>query len=563
MSVASTRHLGPRLSTAEGLAVCVVGWLALAVLLSYAFDLCRIGLAPAATVAGATVGTLTFAIRMWPRTVFRPGDAALFVATVSSALAALLWATWPALLPPGSGPDLTHHLQLIDYLQRHGTLVHDPAAGAFLGEMADYTPGLHILAVIAGWLWRADAFQALYPVVAFTVALKLGLFALIVCRVLDDDRVRVPAAVLAVLCVIYTASYSAGSFLQDSFLAQVVSELFAVFAWWALLWWDQSPSRPPLALFALGASAVFLTWPVWLGPLLVSVVAVIALRSELNRVEQFRSLLLAAVPVAVVAIVHAAGRTSWVSILGTSGAVTQPSPSVLGVWLPFLAAVGFVCAAMERRSRVVVALLVALAVQAVALWIIARARGAATPYMAIKMIYLAIYPAIAAAVLAIAWLGSAIEGRARSARWRGALAIVGVWVLVIGVASMTMRRERWARLTPVVSHDLFAAGQWARAHVPPDCVDYLVGNEYTAYWLHLAVLGNARASARTGDDTTFATQASFARWLVPGTPRYAIANLAVLPAEIRESVDVLTQTGQAVVIGRRGDATCPPSDRPK
>ncbi len=563
MSVASTDRLGPRLSTAEWLAACVVGWLALAVLLSYAFDLVRIGLAPAATVAGATIGTMALAILAWPRTLFRPGDVALFVATVSSVLAALLWATWPALLPPGSGPDLTHHLLLIDYLQRHGTLVHDPAAGAFLGEMADYTPGLHILAVIAGWLWRTDAFQTLYPVVAFTVALKLGFFALIVCRLLDDDRVRVPAAVLAVLCVIQTASYSAGSFLQDSFLAQVVSELFAVFAWWALLWWDQAPARTPLALFALGASAVFLTWPVWLGPLLLLFVAVIALRTGIQRAERFRSLLLGALPVAVVAIVHAAGRTSWVSILGTSGAVTQPSPAVLGAWLPLLAAAGLVCAAMERRSRVVVALLGALAVQAVALWIIATARGAATPYMAIKMIYLAIYPAIAAAVVAIAWLASAIEGRLRGARWRRTLAIVGAWLLVIAVAAVATRRERWTRLTPVVSHDLFAAGQWARAHLPPDCVDYLVGNEYTAYWLHLAVLGNARASARTGDDNTFATQASFARWLVPGTPRYAIANLAVLPAEIRESVDVLTQTGQAVVIGRRGDGTCPPSDRPR
>jgi hypothetical protein len=118
----------------------------------------------------------------------------------------------------------------------------------------------------------------------------------------------------------------------------------------------------------------------------------------------------------------------------------------------------------------------------------------------------------------------------------------------------TFRRDRIPRLAPVVSTNLFEAGQWARAHVPVDCVDYLVGNEYTAYWLHLAVLGNARASARSGDDDTYAAPASFGRWLVPGPPRYAIANLEVLPAEIRNQVDIMTQIGDAAVIQRRGES---------
>ena len=73
-------------------------------------------------------------------------------------------------------------------------------------------------------------------------------------------------------------------------------------------------------------------------------------------------------------------------------------------------------------------------------------------------------------------------------------------------------------MRPVVSNELFAAGLWARTHVPVGCVDYLVGNEYTAYWLHLAVLGNPRISSRTGDDDTFLTQPSMARWLAPRLP---------------------------------------------
>ena len=57
---------------------------------------------------------------------------------------------WPALLPTGRGSDLTHHLLLTDYIERHWRLVHDPALAAVMGEMAHYTPGSHLLAALAG-----------------------------------------------------------------------------------------------------------------------------------------------------------------------------------------------------------------------------------------------------------------------------------------------------------------------------------------------------------------------------------------------------------------------------
>jgi hypothetical protein len=176
--------------------------------------------------------------------------------------------------------------------------------------------------------------------------------------------------------------------------------------------------------------------------------------------------------------------------------------------------------------------------------------------MAIKMTYLAIYPAIAFAMVFVdaAWNTVSSHVHALSAhRRRLALA----WLAVLALA-LAARRDIPARskVHPVVSNDLFAAGVWARTHVPVGCVDYLVGNEYTAYWLHLAVLGNPRISSRTGDDNTFLTQPSMARWLVPGAPRYAIANLAILPAEIRGDVNILQQFGQAAVIERRAASRC-------
>ncbi len=65
-------------------------------------------------------------------------------------MAALLRVAWPSLVPPGRGPDLTHHLLLVDYIEQHHHLVHDRSLDGAMGEMAHYTPGSHLLAVMAG-----------------------------------------------------------------------------------------------------------------------------------------------------------------------------------------------------------------------------------------------------------------------------------------------------------------------------------------------------------------------------------------------------------------------------
>ena len=64
----------------------------------------------------------------------------------------------PDFLPTGSGPDLVHHLALIEYIQEHWRLVHDVRLSEYLGEMVDYTPGLHLLvALAAAWIPGVDA----------------------------------------------------------------------------------------------------------------------------------------------------------------------------------------------------------------------------------------------------------------------------------------------------------------------------------------------------------------------------------------------------------------------
>ncbi len=137
-------------------------------------------------------------------------------------------------------------------------------------------------------------------------------------------------------------------------------------------------------------------------------------------------------------------------------------------------------------------LLLLIVLQALTLFVIAKSQGADTPYMAFKMVYLAIYPMAALAAVAMAsperaWL----TRRREPGESKGAVGWIIATVLVILVARPALTAPR---AIPVVDLDLYEAGKWTRANVGRTCVDYLVADAETAYWLHLAVLGNPRAS---------------------------------------------------------------------
>jgi hypothetical protein len=109
---------------------------------------------------------------------------------------------------------------------------------------------------------------------------------------------------------------------------------------------------------------------------------------------------------------------------------------------------------------------------------------------------------------------------------------------------------------PATSLELEEAGKWTRAHVDPHCVEYLVGDDNTAYWLHLAVLGNPRRGSRTGDNATYELTPALVRWLTPGGLPYAIADLRVIPTDIGDASEVVMQFGRAVIIKRKGPSSC-------
>ena len=532
-----------------GLTVWALVWVAAAAVIAYLCGWLGLVLVPAAVGLGALViaAAASFTLRSDAPRCESDGSTWAWAAVVGGTLVALCAAAWPGLLPPGGASDLTHHLLLVDVLDRSRLLVDGAASEAALGEMAHYTPGLHLLIVIAGSVLGVDAYRTAYPLLALAVALKAGLIFLIAHDLLDGERGRVPLAIAAVGLVLFApAAYSVDGFLRAGFYPQVASELFVVAGWWALGRWWNSPSWSWLGLVGLMGATVFLVWPIWIGPLMVAAAIAILTKRRVALAARTGSLLLAAAPFVVVAALHLSQHAAWVRIAATSGAVPGFVFGPTAAVLVGLALVGM--AASWRRETAPIArwFVIGVALQASALYLLARWRGAETPYMAMKMIYLAVYPAAVFAACGLA----ALLGRAA---WRPA---PGAWLIALVAIGVGLRSATAVPLPPpIVSIDLDAAGRWARANLRPECVDYVVGDAEQAYWLHLAVMGQPRSSARTADLDGYTANRAVGRWIEGTALPYAIARRDLLPGEVLGTAEVVRTFGSAVIIQRR-DAGC-------
>ena len=545
----------------EAGAASAVACSASAILCAYVADRLGLTLAPLAILAASLAIAIGVYVRLRRETVAGgDGTAGAFLLIVTGTFAWLMWRARPDFLPTGTGSDLAHHLSLIAYIEQHRMLVHGPAAGPYLAEMIDYTPGAHLLAVMAGAWTRRDALHVVHAVVSLTAAVKSGLVFLIARRLMPDGVPRVPFAIAAAWLLWLPYVFFAGSFMEQSFLSQVVSELFAVAMWWTIVVWREQRSLHAMALFALFGTATFLTWPIWVGPLVLTLVVVVMsctwrdtqVRTHADAaVGPYTTLAVALIPIAIVGTLYASARQVYgFQMVNAVGFALWPSPRTLGWPFIVLAAGGLIGIVRDRRARVAALLSAAIALQAAALVGTGLNSGATTPYLTLKMTYLAIYPlAVAAAVML-------------AGAWRAALppaaAVRYAWLPLTIVALAAGRSLASAPpVRPVVTQPLLLAGEWARAHVLPACVDYLVADGNSGYWLHLAVLGNPRASGRALDNDTFDPRKAIVRWVLPGGLPYAITeDFDGLPRDIRTNVDVLARFGPAAVVQRRGPSAC-------
>ncbi|HEX6164997.1 MAG TPA: hypothetical protein VFZ31_16635 [Vicinamibacterales bacterium] len=524
------------MTVAETIARSITGWLALCAIAGYLIDRLGFGVQPWFAAPIALALTTAAAMRRVRATGPQSADLLAWAGIVLVLIAILLRMSWPSLVPPGRGPDLTHHLLLVDYIQQTGHLVHDPSLDGAMGEMAHYTPAAHLLAVIVGGLLGVDGLRTFFPLVVACAALTAGFVFLIGRRI----QIAVPYSVAAVILLFLPAQYFFGAFTHDAFLAQTVSTLFAVAAWWALTQWDDRPSYEAARAIAVFLAASFLSWPIWIGPPLV-VFAALVLRCERDRIAHVA---IVALPLLAIVLLHSWDRWGWMVIVRTSGAVLRPSLETVGFQLPLLALVGIAVAANDRRARVTMVLLAVIALQAASLYGIAKSQGADTPYMAFKMMYLAFYPLAVLAAYALAHFSRV--GRAHEPL--GWLIAAALLVLVVRPA-LSAPRE-----VPIVDLDLHAAGQWLRQNDGAACADYLVAEAETAYWLHLAVLGNPRSGERMIELDRYDPRRAMSPWITAEGRRYALADLNLLPDEVRSRVQILKQFGKAAVIARP-DAT--------
>jgi hypothetical protein len=408
-----------------------------------------------------------------------------------------------------------------------------------MGEMAHYTPGAHLLAVIAGSIFGVDGLRAWFPLLVLSAALSAAFVYLIARRA----RLPLPYAIASVLLLFLPAPYFHGAFTHDAFLAQAIATSFVVGAWWAVVAWDEERTIANAAVFSIFLAATFLAWPVLVGPVALVFVSLL-MRAD----RKWRHLAIAFAPVAVVGAIHVAGRWGWLAIVRASGAVMQPGLDNLGWLLPLLAVAGVGVAIKDRRATTTIVFLFAIVLQAITLFAVARAQGAHTPYMAFKMVYLAIYPAAVLAAVAIAAAERSLMRRGERRESRGAAGwIVATVLLVIAVRPALTA----PRAVPVLDLDLYRAGKWTRANIGQSCVDYLVGDAETAYWLHLAVLGNPRASARMQEIDVYDPRAVMGTWITAEGRPYAIADARQLPDEVRSRVETVNTFGDAVVLRRK------------
>jgi hypothetical protein len=396
-------------------------------------------------------------------------------------------------LPSGGGSDLTHHLQLIDFIDRHWRLAHTAADAALVGNMINYTPGSHLLASMAGAWIRSDGLHAVYPVVAILVAIKAGLLFLIVRR-MAGTRFGEPAAAASVLllfslrllhrivCPLFVPAAGGVGDLCRRDVAGARAE-------------DDRPSLAAVALFAIAGVGVFLTWLIWIGPPALVLLVLAAPRADVPRRQRLGHLACALAPVVLTAALHAAGRAESVAIVQSGGSAFWPDVSRFG-WPFLLLFVGGGLAGLWHRPALVTMILtVAIAAQTLALVAVWHLSGADSPYMALKMAHLAIYPMAALGGLALSRAGAAIarlaEPHGAGARLKTRWAEGAAWMAVAGGVAWTATTvAAMPRPAPAITEDTYRAGLWARDHSQTNCIEYLVPQDSTSYWLHLAVLGN-------------------------------------------------------------------------
>ncbi len=488
------------------------------------------------------------------------GELAGFVLTVVGFFVFAMALAAPSFLPRTHSGDTVNHLVLIDFIRLHHTLPHDPRLRYYLGDMATYPPGSHVLgALVASWLGTPGV-RVLHAVMAYSVAVNAALVYSMTVRLLPGARAAPVFGLTASLLLLSAFEYVIGPLLRWGFYSQVIAETFALATLWTLLLYDRVRARVFPVMFAVFGIATLLTWVGWLVVPLAAVTAYLALRAGIAAGGKIADWAIAVLPVVVVGLFDTLARRADSGMLTAEGSVLSPSVDAFGLPLLVLGCLGAVLAVRQARARPVLIFLGMVLAQAAVLWMIQTHLRVSSYYATFKTLYLLVYPLAALAALALATLWSRLEcSWSRLQSPRSAWLTLALPVIVVG--SMLWRKPRvdWPS---AITQPVYESGLWARVNLPNGCVDYLLSkwpaHWVTVEWLQVNVLGNPVESERTRRAAQKFERRRTAQdpWEDPERLPYAIVgNWQELPRRVRERYTILYTSvdGTSAVVQRMGE----------
>lgn len=507
----------------------------------------------------AVVGGLGWRAGWRPRQGLDLGGLVGFAIVLVGFFGFAMWLGAPSLLPRTHSGDTVNHLTLIDFIRQHRSLPHDSRLEHYLGQMATYPPGSHILgALVAGWLGLSGV-QVMHGVLAFFVALKAGLVYVTIRRLGPPEAAQPGFAMAGAAMLLLSFEHVIGPLLRWGFYAQVVGEAFALGALWALVYFDQRRATSAAALFVLYSLGVLLTWTALVLIPLAALIGLLVLGRESTLRTKLKWPAVGLGALVVIGVLDTFSRRDNAAYVTGEGAVLTPTAEVFSWPLLALGALGLGLSLRRRATLPLLLFLAALLGQAAAFWLIQARAQMISFYLTYKLLYLLPYPLAIFGGVGLAWLAS-LPARAWPSAPRQAWAglALALPLVVLGMVAVRKPRLDWPS---AIRPPFYEAGLWARDNLPNGCVDYLFSGGrahwVTGYWLQVSVFGNPVASERTMQQAAKFYQRAKARdrWADPERLPYAIVgDWPDLPraAKAQSSLLYLSTDGESAVVERRG-----------
>lgn len=484
------------------------------------------------------------------------------------------WLGLPNELPVGTTVDAVHQYGVADYINQSGRLpIHALDQRPNLQDGLEYPPAFVILVSLLSQNTGLDVLSLMHPIVALMAAIAAGATFAIVSLLLRGKSWRLAGAGLAAGSIFLPYAYTFGSFISETYYAQVTAEALLMLSLFFLLTWRLQADTPTLVLFGLAVSALFIAYPTLaLIPLGAFGVAVVFSKQVANglstksnqandapatKYRRFLTLLAVYLPIGLLAILFLKDRwQTGLGTLGNEGEVLRPDLSRYSWPSVILAAVGLLTALFEQNvlPRLIALFCGLLVLEGVGLWLLKVLLDSGSYYAVFKLFYPAVYLWPILAIIGLDWLLSLLTKKIAprpSRNWFGILNVLpgmGIFGAVLLTTWITHPQPAHA-LAPLTRPDVEVA-HWMQSNLKLSeyNVGYNVTSGASAYWLQVGLFKQPRDVH--SNDLLLGEPLSFEGWFyAPNSPQYLFTD--DLPKlALDERCQVLYRNGNTAVLTR-------------